>query len=275
MPNPTSHLLYLFKSTNTKTSCVYQIPDRRSSSSSQPPFRRVITVFCSSSSLRWFSEIALSRSFNWSSVTFCRSWPDCASIIRRFSMSIARDSLTRRMRFSRSTASGSRIWFTIAARRSAVGFLCGQLSCPIWLPVPSTCARTYPPFVYRNTPLAPHTHHTLSGTCPSLTHFLSSWPSPPGPPRGPPPPPPPCCCSCARRARLIYSPCQQHTLITVHPRPLTSSNSASAMVSLCSRTLFLRDIRVDVRIDNLSTPLPLLRLSASGTHIRGAPHALT
>lgn len=91
----------------------------KSSSSSHPPFRRVITIFCSSS-FRCDSATAFNSSFNWSSVTFCRNCPVCASMINRFSISIARDSLTSRMRPSRSAAAGSRIWLRIVARRSAV-----------------------------------------------------------------------------------------------------------------------------------------------------------
>lgn len=59
---------------------------------------------------------------SWSSVTLLRSWPDRANMISRFSISVARDSFTRRMRPSRSAASGSRICASKEARASA-GFL--------------------------------------------------------------------------------------------------------------------------------------------------------
>lgn len=98
-------------------SCAYK--SSRSSSSSQPPLRREITIFCSSSSFLWFSAMAFSNSLSCSSVTFWRICPVWASMMSLFSTSMARDSLTRRIRPSRSAASGSRIWFRIAERRSA------------------------------------------------------------------------------------------------------------------------------------------------------------
>lgn len=52
-------------------------------------------------------------------MTLARSWPVRASVISRFSTSVARDSLTSRMRPSRSAASGCRIWFRMLCRASA------------------------------------------------------------------------------------------------------------------------------------------------------------
>jgi hypothetical protein len=103
-----------------KTMPLIHRPNKSSSSSSHPLFLRVITIFCSSSSFRCDSAIAFNNSFSWSSVTFCRNWPVCASMISRFSISVARDSFTSRMRPRRSAASGSRIWLRIVARRSAM-----------------------------------------------------------------------------------------------------------------------------------------------------------
>ncbi|KAK5632289.1 hypothetical protein RRF57_008003 [Xylaria bambusicola] len=65
--------------------------------------------------------MAARSSLSCASVTFCRSWPVRASVISLFSMSAARDSLTSRMRPSRSAASGCRIWFRIDWRASAIG----------------------------------------------------------------------------------------------------------------------------------------------------------
>ena len=119
---------------------------KRSSSSSSQPLRRLTTIF--SSSCR--SAIAFSISFSWSSDTFCRSWPLRASMMSRFSTSLARASLTIRMRPRRSAASGSRIWLRIDLRASAVKVSrqsessfsslnlppsCHSTPCP-----PSTCA---------------------------------------------------------------------------------------------------------------------------------------
>lgn len=75
----------------------------KSRSSSHPP-RREMTIFSS-----LWSATALRSSLSWSSVTFWRSWPERASMMSLFSMSVARDSLTRRMRPSLSAASGRRI----------------------------------------------------------------------------------------------------------------------------------------------------------------------
>ena len=93
----------------------------RSSSSSQSPFLRLITILpVVPPSLSLFSATAPSNSFSWSSVTLALSWPDFANMISRFSTSVARDSLTRRIRPSRSAASGSSICERIALRASAV-----------------------------------------------------------------------------------------------------------------------------------------------------------
>lgn len=88
----------------------------KSSSSSSHPLRRLTTIFSSA----LVSATAFNSSLSCSSVTFCRSCPDRASMISRFSTSVARDSLTRRMRPSRSAASGWRIWLRIDCRASAV-----------------------------------------------------------------------------------------------------------------------------------------------------------
>lgn len=66
-----------------------------------------------------FSAMAPNNSFNCSSVTLLLSCPDLASMISRFSTSVARDSLTRRMRPRRSAASGESIWDKIEVRASA------------------------------------------------------------------------------------------------------------------------------------------------------------
>ncbi len=50
------------------------------------PLRRLTTIFSSLS----LSATALSSSLSCSSVTFCLSWPVCASVINRFSISVAR-----------------------------------------------------------------------------------------------------------------------------------------------------------------------------------------
>ena len=93
----------------------------KSSSSSHPPFLRLTTIFPVPPSFSLLSATAPRSSFNCSSVIFDLSWPDLASIINRFSISVARDSLTRRMRPRRSAASGVRIWERIELRASAVG----------------------------------------------------------------------------------------------------------------------------------------------------------
>lgn len=90
--------------------------NRSSSSSSSQPFRRLTTIFSSS----LVSATADRSSLSSDSVTFCRSWPVRASVMSRFSMSVARDSLTSRMRPSRSAASGWRIWLRMDWRASAV-----------------------------------------------------------------------------------------------------------------------------------------------------------
>ena len=74
-----------------------------------------MTIFSAS----LLSATAPRRSFSCSSVTFCLSCPDLASIIRRFSISVALDSLTRRIRPSRSAASGRRICDRMVCRASA------------------------------------------------------------------------------------------------------------------------------------------------------------
>jgi len=86
-----------------------------SSSSSHPPFLLLTTIFSSS----FVSATAFSSSFNCSSVTFWRSCPDCASIMSRFSTSVALDSFTSLIRPRRSAAEGSRIWFRMDCRASA------------------------------------------------------------------------------------------------------------------------------------------------------------
>ena len=88
---------------------------KKSSSSSSQFLRRLTTIFSSS----FFSATALRSSLSCSSVTFARSWPDCASAISRFSISAARSSLTRRMRPRRSAASGCRIWLRMLWRASS------------------------------------------------------------------------------------------------------------------------------------------------------------
>lgn len=98
----------------------------RSSSSSQPPFRLLTTIFppvIPSRSL--FSATAPRRSLSWPSVTLARSCPDRASMIKRFSISVARDSFTSRIRPSRSAASGWSIWTRMEARASA-GVICNR-----------------------------------------------------------------------------------------------------------------------------------------------------
>lgn len=97
----------------------------RSSSSSHPPFLLLTTIFppvVPSRSL--FSATAPRSSLSWSSVTLARSCPDLANMIKRFSTSVARDSLTIRMRPRRSAASGWRIWERIEARASAARSQC-------------------------------------------------------------------------------------------------------------------------------------------------------
>lgn len=92
----------------------------KSSSSSHPPFLLLTTIFPPAVPSRsLFSATAPRSSFSCSSVTLARSWPDLANMIKRFSTSVARDSLTIRMRPSRSAASGWRIWERIEARASA------------------------------------------------------------------------------------------------------------------------------------------------------------
>lgn len=88
---------------------------RSSSLSSHAPFRRLMTIFSSS----LFSATAPRSSFSWSSVTFWRSCPVLASVMRRFSTSVALDSLTSRIRPRRSAASGRRIWERMVCRASA------------------------------------------------------------------------------------------------------------------------------------------------------------
>lgn len=95
----------------------YYHKSSKSSSSSQPPFRRETTIFFSS----LLSATAFSSSLSCSSVTFCRSCPVRASVMSRFSMSVARDSLTSLMRPRRSAASGRRIWLRTVWRASASG----------------------------------------------------------------------------------------------------------------------------------------------------------
>jgi hypothetical protein len=90
-----------------------------SSLSHPPPPLRFTTIFCSSFS--FCSATAPKMSFSWSSLTFCRICPVRASIMSLFSMSVARLSLTRRIRPRRSAASGVRICERIEARWSAVG----------------------------------------------------------------------------------------------------------------------------------------------------------
>lgn len=97
----------------------------RSSSSSHPPFLLLTTIFppvVPSRSL--FSATAPRSSLSCSSVTLARSCPDLANKIKRFSTSVARDSLTIRMRPRRSAASGWRIWERIEARASAATSQC-------------------------------------------------------------------------------------------------------------------------------------------------------
>lgn len=97
----------------------------RSSSSSHPPFLLLTTIFppvVPSRSL--FSATAPRSSLSCSSVTLARSCPDLANMIKRFSTSVARDSLTIRMRPRRSAASGWRIWERIEARASAATSQC-------------------------------------------------------------------------------------------------------------------------------------------------------
>ena len=92
-------------------------PSKSSSSSSpHPPFLRLTTILSSS---LLFSATAPRSSFSCSSVTFCRSCPDLASVMSLFSTSTARDSFTSRIRFRRSMASGRRIWFRMDLRASA------------------------------------------------------------------------------------------------------------------------------------------------------------
>lgn len=106
---------FFWKSTGTRRHCSPNQRSSRSSSSSAQPFLLLTTIFSSS----FLSATALRSSLSCSSVTFCRSWPDCASMISRFSTSVARDSLTIRMRPNRSMASGCRIWFRMLVRASA------------------------------------------------------------------------------------------------------------------------------------------------------------
>jgi len=87
----------------------------RSSSSHRPPvFFTTTFSFCCSFSLKPFRI-----SFSWSSVIFCLSCPDRASMISLLSTSSAREALTRRMRPRRSAASGVRIWERMELRWSA------------------------------------------------------------------------------------------------------------------------------------------------------------
>jgi hypothetical protein len=87
----------------------------KSSSSPQAPFLLLTTIF----SVSLLSATAPSNSFNCSSVTLALNCPLLAKVINRFSTSWARDSLTSRMRPSRSAASGSRIWERMDLRASA------------------------------------------------------------------------------------------------------------------------------------------------------------
>lgn len=87
---------------------------RSSSSSAHPSFRRLTTIFSS-----FCSAMALSSCLSCSSVTFCCNCPVRASMINRFSTSVARDSLTSRIRPKRSAASGRRIWLRMDCRASA------------------------------------------------------------------------------------------------------------------------------------------------------------
>jgi hypothetical protein len=94
------------------------INSSNSSSSSHPPPPRLFTTILLSS-FSFCSATAPRISLSCSSLTFCRICPVRASIIRRFSMSVARDSFTRRIRPRRSAASGVRIWERMEERWSA------------------------------------------------------------------------------------------------------------------------------------------------------------
>lgn len=101
--------------TNSSSTILLPLHKSSKSSSSSHPLRLLTTIFSSS----LLSATAVSKSLSCASVTFCRSWPDCASVMSRFSISVARCSLTRRMRPRRSAASGWRIWLRICWRASS------------------------------------------------------------------------------------------------------------------------------------------------------------
>ena len=90
------------------------------SSSSQPPFL-LCTVNFSASCCCSLTEVKMS--FSCASVIRLRSCPLRASVTSLFSTSSALDALTRRIRPSRSAASGSRICESMELRASASRFL--------------------------------------------------------------------------------------------------------------------------------------------------------
>jgi hypothetical protein len=102
------------------------VPSSRSSrsSSSHPLFLTTLTLSKLPVPVSLSCSVRLaSILFSWSSVTFCCNCPDLASMMSRFSTSVARDSFTIRIRPSRSAASGSRIWARIVERASDSCFL--------------------------------------------------------------------------------------------------------------------------------------------------------
>jgi hypothetical protein len=142
------------------------------------------------------SAMAFRSSLSCSSVTFCRSCPVCASMMSRFSISVARCSLTSRMRPSRSAASGSRIWFRIDLRASAVVLSACQ---HCWSMGTVGVDGKYLLVVYCSDLSA---CDIASQVIRDDAHCLCACSWPPLPPD--PPAAPPWVLSCSRRAFLIY-----------------------------------------------------------------------
>lgn len=122
-PHPRNHFNIATTTATTigKTSN-YNSSKRASTSSSSHSFRRVTTVGVAS--FASCSLIEFRISIRICSVIFCRTWPDRASMINRFSTSVARDSFTSLIRPSRSAASGVRICDRTESRAAASRCLC-------------------------------------------------------------------------------------------------------------------------------------------------------
>lgn len=166
--------------------CIVIHSPSKSSSSSQPPLRLLTTMLPPSFSLV-FSASEPRSSFSCSSVTLLLSCPDFASMINLFSTSVARDSLTRRIRPRRSAASGSSIWDRMAARASAAEYQ-SQDVIRYW------GREAYNPVSYTHVISLPQAVRLIRWTHCRWSSCL---------PEDEPPPAPPCCWSCARRARRI------------------------------------------------------------------------